>query len=80
MSAGSVVTLFTWLNAAAEGAAAFQSMQSSLYQIQQKRLASGKVLGVEELLAEMDEGDIEAAAQRAKLVAARLSRIASEQP
>lgn len=69
--------LFQFINIAIEGASAWNSIQSSLYAVQQKRLAEGRQITEADVDSLMAEGDVKAAAESATLLAARLAKQAS---
>lgn len=71
------VKAFQLINLAIEGNAAWNSIQRSLYAIQQKRLAEGRSITEADVDALMAEGDIKAAAEQTTLLAAKLAKAAS---
>lgn len=77
IEAAAATKIFQFINVAIEGASAWNSIQSSLYALQQKRLAEGRSITEADLDNLMAEGDIKAAAESATLLAARLAKIAS---
>lgn len=77
IEAAATVKLFKFINIAIEGASAWNSIQSSLYALQQKRLAEGRSITEADLDSLMAEGDVKAAAESATLLAALLAKKAS---
>ena len=70
----SAVAAFKVINLALELLAASQVVLSRLYELQQRRIAEGREITEAEVDALLAEGDIQAAAEHARLVVAKLAQ------